>query len=461
MIAWTKTFPKRERLIGYYRLLRARHRFYDRLGLVWGKKWRPVVDAVPGYQQKFALMRDKFRGRRCFIIANGPSLKDIDISKLRKEITMGCNGIYKMFPDWGFHTTYLMFEDIEQIELRRRDIHAVQGPIKMAAIYNAYCFKPDAKTLFFNAPRMRGQKYYWTDLYPQFSTDFAAVVHLGSTVTYIMLQLAYHLGCDPVYIVGLDHDYGELPKLFPPGKITITEENIHLVQGLHFSDKYYKVGDQIGVPFVEMQEKAYAAARKAFEEDGRQVLNASTHTCLDVFERCSFDDIMSTPTGRAGGKTLGEPRGIFSVDFSLWESMRGETWKTWHVEDNSELTGSGVYELVLTPRPGKGGGIQTECILPDEVGGMVEVTAEVMASAPGKVALNVYADYDPDNEEDRSVRQCEHPGDGNWHTLTTGMPVDPKRRPYRVRVAVVVRQDAPETRVRRLNADFLPAVTDL
>lgn len=236
-------------------------------------------------------MRNKQKDRRCFIIANGPSLKDIDMSKLRKELTMGCNGIYRMFPEWGFHTSYLVFEDIEQTELRRKDIGGVKGPTKMAAIYNAYAFPADHKTIFFNAARMRGQGYYWKDLYPQFSTDFAAVVHLGGTVTYIMLQLAYHLGCNPVYIVGLDHDYGELPKLFPPGKITITEENIHLVQGLHFSDKYYKVGDQIGVPFVKEQEDAYAAARDAFARDGRVVYNASTHTCLDVFERCNFEDL--------------------------------------------------------------------------------------------------------------------------------------------------------------------------
>lgn len=291
MIAWTSGFPKRERLVGYWRLLLARHRYFDRITLRLKDGWKPVAETLPGYQQRLSLMRDKFKGRRCFVIANGPSLKNTDVSKLRKEITMGCNGIYKMFPEWGFHTTYLMFEDIEQIEVRRHDIGGVHGPKKMAAIYNAYAFPADKDTWFFNAARMRGQKYYWTDLYPQFSTDFASIVHLGSTVTFIMLQWAYHLGCDPVYIVGLDHDYGELPKLFPPGKIKITEENIDLVRGLHFSDKYYQVGDVIGVPFVKEQEDAYAAARDAFVRDGRKVYNASAHSCLDVFERCDFNSL--------------------------------------------------------------------------------------------------------------------------------------------------------------------------
>lgn len=291
MLAWTKDFPKSALPLAYWRLLRARHGYFDRVGLRRGRWGLPRFTHVAGSQQRLALMRRKHQDRRCFIIANGPSLQQLDMMKLRREVTLGCNGIYQAFPEWGFHTSYLVFEDIEQLELRRHDVGKVRGPVKLAAIYNGYAFKSDQRTLFFNAPRMRGQLYYWEELYPQFSTDFAAIVHLGSTVTYIMLQLAYHLGCNPVYLVGLDHDYGELPALFPPGKITVTEENIDQIRGLHFSNTYYQVGDQIGVPDVARQEAAYARAREAFEADGRQVFNASAHTALDVFERCDFEGL--------------------------------------------------------------------------------------------------------------------------------------------------------------------------
>lgn len=291
MLAWTPKFPRSALPLGYWRLLKARHQYFDRVGITLGPWGLPRFTHRAGSQQRLALMRNKQKDRRCFIIANGPSLQQLDMTKLRREVTLGCNGIYSAFPDWDFHTSYLCYEDIEQLELRRHDVGQVKGPIKLAALYNAYAFKADRQTIFFNAPRMRGQRYYWEELYPQFSQDFASVVHLGSTVTYIMLQLAYHLGCNPVYIVGLDHDYGELPRLFPPGKITITEENIEQVRGLHFSDTYYQVGDQIGVPDVARQEAAYTLARETFEADGRQVFNASAHTALDVFERCDFDGL--------------------------------------------------------------------------------------------------------------------------------------------------------------------------
>lgn len=293
MLAWTPDFPTRALPLAYWRLLMARHQYFDRVGVKLGPWGLPRFAHRPGSQQRLALIRNKQKDRRCFIIANGPSLQQLDMSKLRRELTIGCNGIYNAFPEWGFHTSYLVFEDIEQLELRRHDVGQIQGPIKLAALYNAYAFKADRQTIFFNAPRMRGQRYYWEELYPQFSKDFAAIVHLGSTITYIMLQLAYHLGCNPVYLIGLDHDYGELPKLFEPGKITITEENVAMIRGLHFSDTYYQVGDQIGVPDVARQEAAYAEGRKAFEDDGRQVFNASAHTALDVFERCDFDALFA------------------------------------------------------------------------------------------------------------------------------------------------------------------------
>lgn len=264
MIVWTPTFKTHERPLGYLRLLLARHRFFDHYTI---KREGPLpffLKIKPGYQTELRKMRNKYKDRRCFVIGNGPSLQKTNMKLLKDEITIGTNAIYKAFPEWGFHTNYLMFEDTEQTELRRRDIPGIKGPVKMAAIYNAYAFKATKGTIFMNVRRADG--VYWNELAPMFSEDFSNIVYLGSTVTYLAIQLAYHLGCDPVYIIGVDHNYGELPKLFPPGKITITEENIHLVQGVHFNKDYYKIGDQIGVPHVKYQEDAYSKAREIFEK---------------------------------------------------------------------------------------------------------------------------------------------------------------------------------------------------
>ena len=302
MIPWRPDFPARRKPLGYLRLLRARHRFHDRvrpgfrLERVCGLPLpRPRLIDVPGDKARLAKLRDAHAGRRCFVIGNGPSLAGMDLSPLKDEVTIGSNGIYTRFAGWGFHTDYLLFEDMEQTELRGPDIPGIRGPLKLAGLHNAYAFRPDAGTVFFNA--RLGDSFYWNRLAPVFSRDFSEIVYLNSTVTTIGLQLAYHLGCDPVVLVGVDHDYGRLPELFKPGKIRITEENIDLVRGCHFDPGYYKLGDLIGVPNVKLQEQGYREARHAFERDGRRVLNATAGGKLEVFERADYRRLV----GRAPG----------------------------------------------------------------------------------------------------------------------------------------------------------------
>lgn len=295
MIAWRPQFPWYSKPMGYLRLLRARHRFYDTFTLSLGGPLGIRITRRKGYQRAMWAWRNRFAGRRCFVIGNGPSLEKMDIGPLKNEITIGSNGLYKKFAEWGFASKYLVFEDLDQTELRGPELHRVKEPIKLAAIHNGYCVRADARTFFFHA--RYGNEQYWQEMAPRFSEDFADIVYLGSTVTYIALQLAYYLGCEPVYLIGVDHNYGELPKLFPPGKVEVTEENYHLVQQCHFDKNYYKIGDKIGVPDVEKQEKAYAKAREVFERHGRHIYNAGVDSMLDVFERCDYSTLFGKRAG--------------------------------------------------------------------------------------------------------------------------------------------------------------------
>lgn len=286
---WSEFFPTHKKFTGYLKLVKARYRFHDYISLsTRGPVWRS------GYQSRLSSLRNKHKGQRCFVMGNGPSLQQMDLSPLANEITIGANGIYKKFPEWGFHTNYLVMEDVEQTEIRGPEMDKVKGPLKLFAIDTAHAVATDINTLFFYTPRGHNRNYYWSaPFYPQFSLDFAALVHLGSTVTHAMLQLAYHLGCDPIYIIGVDHNYSSLTDVFPPGKVTITQDNIHLTKGLHADPNYYKIGDVIGVPHYQRQEAAYQKARDVLESNGRRILNAGLDSKLNVFEKTSYDSIFN------------------------------------------------------------------------------------------------------------------------------------------------------------------------
>jgi len=58
-------------------------------------------------RNKLKLFKDIHKGKRCFIVANGPSLKKIDFDLLKKEFSFGMNRIYLMEKVNGFRPTYL------------------------------------------------------------------------------------------------------------------------------------------------------------------------------------------------------------------------------------------------------------------------------------------------------------------------------------------------------------------
>jgi hypothetical protein len=49
--------------------------------------------------RRLAALKDVHKGRRAFIIGNGPSLRQTDLSKLKNEFTFGMNRIYLLFPE--------------------------------------------------------------------------------------------------------------------------------------------------------------------------------------------------------------------------------------------------------------------------------------------------------------------------------------------------------------------------
>jgi hypothetical protein len=293
MIVWKPNVPPLKQLIYWIRQQYAQSIYFDHFALKKTKFFMPLPQRVWGHQSRIANLHNTHLGQRCFIICNGPSLASMELKFLRNEITIGCNGIYKKFKEWGFHVNYLICEDVEQFEIRASDLSNINGPIKMAAIFNAYALRNFKGWLFFNSPRCFRHSYYWDEnqLFPQFSKDFASVVYPSHTVTYTMLQLAYFLGCSEVYIIGLDHNYGKLPKLFPPGKIKVTEDNYALVQECHFNKNYYKIGDVMGVPHVTGQELGYQCALDHFNKAGRTILNLTPGSKLDVFPKSTLDQL--------------------------------------------------------------------------------------------------------------------------------------------------------------------------
>ena len=58
-------------------------------------------------------MRNRWRGQRCFVVGNGPSLDPDDLDALAGEFTFASNKIYKIFPRTVWRpTAYMVVDDV-------------------------------------------------------------------------------------------------------------------------------------------------------------------------------------------------------------------------------------------------------------------------------------------------------------------------------------------------------------
>lgn len=219
-------------------------------------------------------LKNIHQGKRAFIIGNGPSLKQTDLGKLKNEFTFGLNRIYLMFPELGFGTSYFVAVNDLVIEQCLQDICALPMP-KFLSWRTHASFPPGALPANF---------LYTTYDNPAFARDVRWRVWESATVTYVALQLAFHMGFGQVILVGVDHNS------FVPGKANTTIVS----QGddpNHFNPAYFGKGFRWQLPDFETSEIGYRLARKAYEADGRQVMDATLGGKLTIFPKADYQSL--------------------------------------------------------------------------------------------------------------------------------------------------------------------------
>ena len=236
--------------------------------------------------------KDKHKGQRCFVIGNGPSLKTQDISPLANEITFVMSGFWKHPVVEKWQPTYYCFADtlffdgsepmrefFRSLKSRIRDskffvpLHAMKAieeyvllPLEQTH-YVAFCGKlDDIKT----------------------DINLAGCVPSPGSVSSLCIMAAMYMGCSPIYLMGLDHDW-----LSHRGPSLLFYEGY---AGLENHPKFRpNLGDWSYKYQMECQLKLWLryevllalAARK-----GIRIFNATKGGFLDVFERVDYQKVI-------------------------------------------------------------------------------------------------------------------------------------------------------------------------
>lgn len=234
------------------------------LAKVLDPRWRKSRQALGKYHGCHA-------GRRCFIIGNGPSLRQTDLSLLKDEVTFGLNRIYLLFPELGFTTTYLVSVNELVLQQCADELTALEMP-KFITWRARRWLTGDPHTVYvdtdFTGPE-------------DFALDAQGRLFEGFTVTYVALQLAFQMGFKEVILVGVDHNF---VTRGPANAAVVSEGD----DPNHFSSNYFGKGFKWQLPDLEGSERAYRLAKEAYEKDGRRVVDATVGGKLTIFPKVDF-----------------------------------------------------------------------------------------------------------------------------------------------------------------------------
>jgi len=231
------------------------------------------------YSSGLSKFKNIHKGEKCFIVGNGPSLNKMDLSLLKHFKKFGLNKIYLLFDRVDFHLTY----------------HVAVNPFVISQSHKEICrldcesfvsYLP-SKGLFDDTEHVN---YLFTEGGVRwFQEDVTKVTSEGGTVTYVALQLAYYMGFQEVFLIGVDHNFVCSGKPNEEQYLKGKDQN-------HFDESYFQ-GMDWHLPDLESSEMAYCLARYHYTRSGRKIYDATVGGKLDVFPKIPYEDAIAICLG--------------------------------------------------------------------------------------------------------------------------------------------------------------------
>lgn len=270
-----------------------------------GRDLSRVAELIPAKRslsadQKKLLSRnrtfhDKHKGRRCFVIANGPSLKTQNIEPLARDVTLVMSGFWHHEVVAKWQPTYYCLSDPAYFDgsAPKREFFESMG----RRITESTFFVPlAAQAIVQNQQLLPSDRTYWIDFCGELHERFAERREIDLTtdipgtmsVSQLCIMAAIYMGCSPIYLLGLDHDW-----------LAHRGEAGHFYQGHGGLEKHAEFKPQLSdwsyKFLMECQLKlwtGYETLKSIADAKGIQILNATNGGFLDVFPRAQYERVI-------------------------------------------------------------------------------------------------------------------------------------------------------------------------
>lgn len=197
-------------------------------------------------------LKNREKGKRAFILANGPSILKEDLFLLKDELTIGMNASTILESQYDFHTKYYVLSDTRFLT------HPEKSQLATTQLNSKTVRVLREELREFDNHNLPNKTYYVPALKRDgFSRNLQSGYFFGCTTTMLAIQLAYYLGATEIYLLGCDLKYAaESPRFY--------KEN----------------NPQLEDSFTSIQIWNISNANIKINEEGKRIVNCSEHSFL-------------------------------------------------------------------------------------------------------------------------------------------------------------------------------------
>jgi len=215
-----------------------------------------------------------YKGQRCFVLGNGPSLAKMNRLPLRNEITFGTNSVALLFqPRHMVLCAKTVVADESWMAAARLGVSLAEHSFITKRMSKLRLPSKDV-TVF-----QVGTHGSWFSGDP-IKRPFCKI-HSSGTV---MQQMAVYMGCNPIYLIGFDGGYVPQKKGQPDPN--------------HFVPEYWgpdlkTINEKRAKSINESSLAGHKLAKEYCDAHGIEIYNATPGGVVEVFERVDYDSIFA------------------------------------------------------------------------------------------------------------------------------------------------------------------------
>lgn len=255
-------------------------------------------------KNKLLKFKDIHEGRRCFVLATGPSINSQNLKPLSKEICFSVSQ-FMLHPDikiinprynieapnhapFDFDDLRVMFDGYNKNLSKETILFCGHTPYKYS-ILDFLKRHPE-----YNNERIHHINYSMSTYIDEFNYqdsniwDISVSPFLIRTVIYMAIQIALYMGFKQIFLLGCDHDYLNDLKRVKNHHFYNDEES-----GISDAEHLSSFDTEWWFQQYYFRWKEYKLMKQYAEKRGCKIFNATAGGMLDVFPRIKLEDVLS------------------------------------------------------------------------------------------------------------------------------------------------------------------------